>query len=210
MEKLRFLDKTKNFQERKNISNWWKEQINIYGQEVTYFSGLAQLSSMHTLYGEDVESGFSEGKKLIVQLNLNNDSYLLSKFGVLADSDMTGVIHPELYTEIFGLSSEPKMGDLMELTEFGSDRINFPKRGATVYELTEVIDEFQLNAIAGHYVWFFKAKRYDFSYENGSPGSGQGNNPNNDNDIIEQISKENFNYDEGDNLCSNPSVYGDY
>jgi hypothetical protein len=68
MEKLRFLDKTKNFQERKNISNWWKEQINIYGQEVTYFSSLAQLSSMHTLYGEDVESGFSEGKKLILSL----------------------------------------------------------------------------------------------------------------------------------------------
>ena len=128
----------------------------------------------------------------------------------MADSDMSGVIHPDMYCDVFGESAEPKAGDLMELTEFGSDRINFPKRGATVYELTEVIDEFQLNAIGGHYVWFFKAKRYDFSYENGSPGSGVGNKPNNDNDIIEQVSKENFNYDEGDNFCSDDSVYGSY
>jgi hypothetical protein len=210
MEKLRFLDKTRNFQERKNFSNWWKEQIKIYGQEISYFSNLARLEDMNPLYGEDIESGFSSGKRLIVQLNLNNDAYLLSKFGVLADSDMSGVIHPELFTEQFGLSAEPKMGDLIELTEFGSDRINFPKRGATVYELTEVIDEFQINAIGGHYVWFFKGKRYDFSYENNSPGAGVGNRPINDNDIIEEVSKQNFNYNEGDNLCSDPSVYGDY
>jgi hypothetical protein len=209
METVRFLDKSKNFQERKNFSNWWREQISMFGQEVNYFSSLVQLSSMNPLYGEDVESGFSEGKKLIVQLNLNNDSYLLSKFGVLAESDMTGVIHPDMYEEVFGCGEEPKMGDLIELSEFGSDRINFPKRGATVYELTEVIDEFQLNAIGGHYVWFFKSKRYDFSYENNSPGSGQGNNPLNDNDIIEQSSLKNFNYDE-ENLCSKDSVYGDY
>jgi hypothetical protein len=162
MEKLRFLDKSRNIQERKNFSNWWKEQINIFGQEVTYYTNNSQLSSMTSLYGEDVISGYSEGKKLIVQLNLNNDAYLLSKFGILADSDMSGVIHPDLFTEIFGLSSEPKMGDLMELSEFGSDRLNYPRRGPTIYELTEVVDEFQLNAIAGHYVWFFKAKRYDF------------------------------------------------
>lgn len=209
MEKVRFLDKSRNLQERKNFSNWWKEQINLYGQEVNYFSNLFNLSSMNVLYGEDVSSGYSEGKKLIVQLNINNDAYLLSKFGVLADSDMSGVIHPNMYEELFGSGSEPKMGDLMELSEFGSDRINFPKRGSTVYELTEVIDEFQLNAIGGHYVWFFKAKRYDFSYENNSPGAGQGNIQNNDNDIVEEISKNNFNYDE-DNLCSDNTVYGDY
>jgi hypothetical protein len=209
MEKVRFLDKSRNIQERRNFSNWWKEQIKIYGQEVNYFSNLSQLSAMNSLYGEDVSAGYSEGKKLIVQLNLNNDAYLLSKFGILADSDMSGVIHPDMYEEIFGVDSEPKMGDLMELSEFGSDRIHFPKRGATVYELTEVIDEFQLNAIGGHYVWFFKAKRYDFSYEPNSPGAGQGNTPNDDNDKIEELSKLNFNYEE-DNLCSDTSVYGDY
>jgi len=209
MENLRFLDKSRNGQERKNISNWWKEQINIYGQEIMYYTNNAQLSTMNSLYGEDVISGYSEGQKLIIQINLNNDAYLLSKFGILADSDMSGVIHPELFTSIFGILSEPKMGDLIELSEFGSDRLNYPKRGPTIYELTEVIDEFQLNAIAGHYVWFFKAKRYDFSHETNSPGPGVGNTPNDDNDIIEEISKQNFDYEE-DNPCSNTSVYGDY
>lgn len=210
MEKVRFLDKSRNFQERLNFSNWWKEQISMYGQEVNFFSNLSKINEMNPLYGEDPASGFADGKRLIVQLNLNNDAYLLSKFGILADSDMTGVIHPIMFEDVFGEDSEPKMGDLMELSEFGSDRINFPKRGATVYELTEVIDEFQLNAIGGHYVWFFKAKRYDFSHENGSPGAGQGNNPNDDNDTIEEISKQNFNYEDGDSLCSDTSVYGDY
>jgi hypothetical protein len=209
MEKLRFLDKTRNIQERRNFSNWWKEQINIYGQEVTYYTNSSALSSMTSLYGEDVISGYSEGKPLIVQLNLNNDAYLLSKFGILADSDMSGVIHPKHFTKIYGLSSEPKAGDLMMLKEFGSDRINYPKRGATVYELTEVIDEFQLNALGGHYVWFFKARRYEYSFENGSPGSGIGNTPNNDNDKLEQLADSNFNYPQ-ENPCSNTSIYGEY
>lgn len=209
MESLRFLNKQINLQERLNFSNWWLEQINIFGQDVTYYSNQTTLSGSNPLYGEDPAAGFSNGKNMILLLNLTNDSYLLSKFGVIADSDMTGVIHPTSFTEVYGLSSEPKMGDLIKLTEFGSDRINFPKRGPTVYEITEVIDEFQLNAIAGHYVWFFKAKRYDFSFESGSPGAGQGNTPNNDNDILEQASKDNFDYFE-ESPCSDTSVYGDY
>ena len=97
----------------------------------------------------------------------------------------------------------------MRLTEFGADRINYPKRGATIYEITEVVDEFQFNPLGGHYVWFFKAKRYDYSYETGSPGPGQGNNGLDDNDTIEQASLNNFNYID-DNTCSNTSVYGEY
>jgi hypothetical protein len=209
METLRFLNKEINQNERNNFSFWWKEQINIYGQEVDYYYINASLSAMNPLYGEQPDLTYSDGQKMIILLNLNNDSYLLSKFGILADSDMSGVIHPSHFTAIFGLSSEPKNGDLIKLSEFGSDRLNFPKRGPTVYEITEIIDEFQLNAIAGHYVWFFKAKRYDYSFEGNSPGGGQGNNPPNDNDIIEQAAKENFNYIE-DNPCSDTSVYGEF
>jgi hypothetical protein len=209
MEKLRYLNKEINFNERKNFSLWWKEQIMIYGQEIDYYFNSASLSAMNILYGEESNASFLDPKKMIVLLNLNNDSYLLSKFGIVADSDMNGVIHPDLFTEQFGLSSEPKAGDLMKLTEFGSDRLNFPKRGPTVYEIIEVIDEFQLNAIAGHYVWFFKARRLDYSHEIGSAGPGQGNTPNNDNDLIEEISKNNFDYLE-ENPCSDNSVYGDY
>jgi hypothetical protein len=209
MESLRFLNKGFNSNERANFSGWWLEQINVFGQEITYYNNKAALSGMNVLYGEEPDAGFGDGKKMVVLLNLTNDSYLLSKFGILADSDMSGVIHPKSFTNIYGLSSEPRTGDLMMLSEFGSDRINFPRRGPTVYELTEVIDEFQLNAIAGHYVWFFKAKRYDYSFENGSPGSGVGNVANNDNDVLEALADTNFNYTE-ENPCSNPSVYGEY
>jgi hypothetical protein len=209
METLRYLDKQNNLNERNNFAFWWKEQINIYGQMTEYYATNAALSAMNPIYGEQPDLSFGTGQNLVVMLNLNNDSYLLSKFGILADSDVTGVIHPSHFTAIYGLSAEPKNGDLIKLSEFGNDRLNYPRRGGGIYEITEVIDEFQLNAIAGHYVWFFKAKRYDYSHETGSPGSGQGNNAANDNDIIEQASQDNFNYIE-DNPCSNTSVYGDY
>jgi hypothetical protein len=209
MEQVRFLNKGYNANERSNFDGWWYEQINIYGQDVLYYNNQTSLSSANVLYGEQPDAGFGQGKDMIVLLNVTNDSYLLSKFGIIADSDMSGVIHPNHFTKIYGLSSEPKAGDLMMLKEFGSDRLNYPKRGATVYELTEVIDEFQLNALGGHYVWFFKAKRYDYSFENGSPGSGIGNTPNNDNDKLEQLADSNFDYPQ-ENPCSNTSVYGEY
>jgi hypothetical protein len=209
MEKLRYLNKQINANERNLFSNYWHEQINIYGQEINFFSNKSSLSAMNVLYGEEPSAGFLEGQKMIVLLNLNNDSYLLSKFGIVADSDLNGVIHPTDFTNVFGLSSEPKPSDLLQLSEFGSDRLNWPRRGATVYELTEVIDEFVINALGGHYVWFFKAKRYDYSYEDGSPGSGEGNKPINDNDALEALAEGNFNYPQ-DNPCSNTSVYGEY
>jgi len=209
MENLRFLNKVNNQNERNNFSSWWYEQISIYGQDVLYFNNNTSLSAMNILYGEQPEAGFGDGKNLIVLLNITNDSYIMSKFGIVADSDMTGVIHPKHFTAMYGVSSEPRTGDLMYMAEFGNDRLNYPRRGPTVYELTEVVDEFQLNALGGHYVWFFKAKRYDYSFEPNSPGSGVGNTPNNDNDILEQLADSNFNYQE-ENPCSKPNVYGDY
>jgi hypothetical protein len=209
METLRYLNKEINANERNLFSNYWHEQINIYGQQVNYFVNKTSLSGVNVLYGEEPNAGFLECQPLIALLNLNNDSYLLSKFGIIADSDLNGVLHPADFTKVFGLSSEPKPSDLLQLSEFGSDRINWPKRGATVYELTEVIDEFVINPLGGHYVWFFKAKRYDYSYEDGSPGSGEGNKPINDNDVLEALADGNFNYPE-ENPCSNTSVYGEY
>jgi len=209
MESLRYLNKGINSNERQLFSNYWKEQIHVNGQLINYYQNQTALSGVNVLYGEEPSAGFAPPKQMIVLLNLSNDSYLLSKFGIIADSDMNGVLHPDDFTTAFGLSSEPKPSDLLQLVEFGSDRINFPKRGATVYELTEVIDEFVINALGGHYVWFFKAKRYDYSYEPGSPGSGEGNKPINDNDALEALADSNFNYP-SDNPCANTSVYGEY
>lgn len=209
MGNLRYQNKKLNLNERRLFSNQWREQIEIYGQEVDYYSNKANLDTMNPLYGEDPNSGFLLPRKIILLLNLNNDAYLLSKFGIMADSDLSGVIHPFHFSALFG-TIEPKAGDLLKLTEYGEDRLGFPKRGANIFELTEVKDEFELNPIGGHYVWFWKARRYDYSNEPGSPGAGDGNNPVNDNDVIEEISKENFDYTENDNPCSDTSVYGEY
>jgi hypothetical protein len=209
MESLRFLNKEINHQERENFSNWWLEQINILGQDVIYYSNLSSLSGYSVLYGEHPGAGYSNGVGMTLLLNISNDSYLLSKFGMVADSDMNCVIHPKQFTNAFGLSAEPKMGDLIKLSEFGSDRLNFPKRGPTVYEVSEVVDEFQINALGGHYVYFLKCKRYDYSNEPNSPGAGQGNTPINDNDKLDVIADLNFNYPV-DNPCSNTNVYGEY
>jgi hypothetical protein len=209
MESLRYLNKGINSNERQLFSNYWREQIHINGQQINYYQNMTTLSGVNVLYGEEPNAGFAPPKSLIVLLNLNNDAYLLSKFGIIADSDLNGVLHPDDFTSVFGLSSEPKPSDLLQLQEFGIDRLNYPKRGPTVYELTEVIDEFVINALGGHYVWFFKAKRYDYSFENGSPGSGEGNHAINDNAILDELAKGNFDYPV-ENPCSNNSVYGEY
>lgn len=212
MESLRYLNKEINFNERQNFNGWWKEQININGQEVQYFTNSTTLSGSNFLYGEDPSAAFNPSKPLIVLLNINNDSILLSKFGIIADSDLSGVIHYETYVETFGNSSEPKAGDVMTLSEFGSDRLNYPKRGPNTYQLTEVIDEFQGNPLGGHYVWFFKAKRYDYSLEGSgvnNPGAGQGNTALDDNNAANEAGLENFDYVE-ENPCSNTNIYGGY
>ena len=214
MNSVRFLNKNINSNERNNFSGWWKEQINMYGMEMVYYSDLTSLSEINPLYGEETAAGFTSGNMITALFLLNADALILSKFGLSIDSDLNGVIHPEMFTAVFGASAEPKAGDVIKLSEYGSDRINFPKRGATVYQLTEVIDEFKTNALAGHYVWFFQAKRYDFSHETTSNstsgvGAGVGNTPINDNDIINQISLQNFDYNQGGN-CTNNGVYGEY
>ena len=216
METLRYLNKSINANERQNFSNWWKEQISIYGSDTLYYSNSATIENFNVVYGENFIDAFKIGKPLIVLYILNNDSVLLSKFGIIADSDMTGVIHPSTYEEAFGVGAEPKADDLLVLSEYGSDRIHHPKRGATVYQLTEVIDEYQTNALGGHYVWFIKGKRYDYSHESGSPGAGVGNVQLDDNVKIEEVASQNFDYD----LCLAPTdtpekggsttVYGDY
>jgi hypothetical protein len=208
METLRFLNKDINQNERNNFSNWWLEQINIYGQSINYYSLSTSVSSSYFLYGEQPDAGFLPAEPMIVLLNLNNDSLLLSKFGIVADSDIAGVIHPTTYTAIFGAGTEPKTGDVIQLSEYGQDRINYPKRGATVYQFTEVIDEFQGNPLGGHYVWFFKGKRYDASYAPDAP-TAVGNQALDDTQKANQASLNDFDY-VVDNPCDNTNVYGGY
>lgn len=166
-DKIRFLNKRNNANERENYSKWWKEQIEQYGTSVTYYTNGYAISSHNFLYGEDPTSKFGKVENLILLTDITNDSLMLSKFGIMADCDMTAVVHISSFYEKIGCGFEPKAGDLIQLTEYGADRPG--GRSAPIYEITERDDEYlpMTNALMGHYVWYMKCKRYEYSFEPG-------------------------------------------
>lgn len=167
VERVRYLNKNNNANERENYSRWWKEQIEHYGTRVDYYTHGYSLTSHNYLYGEDPTSRFQKTADLIMLTDITNDSLMLSKFGIMADCDMTAVIHISSFYEKFGCGYEPKAGDLIKLTEYGADRPG--GRSAPIYEITERDDEFltMTNPLIGHYVWYIKCKRYEYSFEPG-------------------------------------------
>lgn len=169
MQSVRYLNKSINGNERNNFSGWWREQINHYGTKVRYYTNGYTLTSHNFLYGEDPTTSFESSGELIMITSITNDSLMLSKFGIMADCDMTAVIHISAFSESLGGGREPKAGDLIELHEYGGygDRPGF--RGAPIYEITERDDQnLELtNNLMGHYVWYIKCKRWEYSYEPG-------------------------------------------
>ena len=165
--KVRFLDKSVNANERENYSLWWKEQIEQYGTQIEYYTHGYSLTSHNFLYGEDPTSLFTKTNSVIILTDITNDALMLSKFGIMADCDMTAVAHISSFYEVFGPGFEPKAGDLIRLTEYGADRVG--GRSAPIYEITERDDEYlpMTNPLIGHYTWYIKCKRYEYSYEPG-------------------------------------------
>ena len=162
---VRYLNKNNNANERENYSKWWKEQIEHYGTSVTYFTHGYTLSTHNFLYGEDPTSFYGKVENVIMITDITNDSLMLSKFGIMADCDMTAVVHISSFYETVGCGMEPKAGDLIQLTEYGADRPG--GRSAPIYEITERDDEYlpMTNSLIGHYVWYMKCKRFEYSYE---------------------------------------------
>lgn len=200
---VRFLNKSVNTNERSNYDKWWKEQIQMYGTEVTYFGNKASIESTSDIYGEDNTSGFEEGKKIVITLNLNENAIVMEKFGLVADDEITAFIHIKTFYDVFGEDTEPKAGDVFDLSEFGTDRPG--GRGGKHFEITERVDQDvqQINPLIGHYVWLIRAKRHDFSFEPGAPeelGSEQIF------DDVSQESKRVFDY----TVDNNDDVYGGY
>ena len=169
--KVRYLNKNNNANERENYSKWWKEQIEHYGTQTTYYTHGYALTSHNFLYGEDPTAPYYPSGNVIMLTDITNDSLMLSKFGIQADCDMTAVIHISSFYERFGCGFEPKAGDLIQLTEYGADRPG--GRSAPIYEITERDDEYlpMTNPLIGHYVWYIKCKRFEFSYENNIPNA---------------------------------------
>ena len=172
MEKVRYLNKVVNENERSLIFDYWKEQIEHYGTEVTYYTHGYSLSSHFYLYGEDPTTPFLSAGPVIMLTDITNDAIMLSKFGIMADCDMTCILHLSSFQEVFGTYREPKAGDLIEMAEYGGFGDRPGGRGAPVYEITERDDQnlqFNANQLMGHYVWVIKCKRWEYSSEPGAP-----------------------------------------
>lgn len=184
---IRFLDKAKNTMSRLLFSNWWKEQISLYGIKVLYsvynfnpafkanpisppLSSIDTTQKMNFIYGEQPTAAYKDPVEIVVMADLSNDSVMLSKFGIMSDADLTVVIHIGQYEETFGVGLEPKSGDLITMSEYGDDRPN--GRGPEVFEITERLDQtmsMQVNQLMGHYVWVIKCKRFEYSYQKNAP-----------------------------------------
>lgn len=121
--KVRFINKNANENERKMFANWWSEATQLYGTSVSYFTHPYALSGQDAIYGEDPTSVWGAPVEMIVLAQMNNDSLLLSKFGILADSELSILIPIKDFAEAMGNSSAtPKAGDLIRLDEVGADR----------------------------------------------------------------------------------------
>ena len=164
---FRYTDKQNNACERNTISNYWREQINLYGQKVGYIVNNTTTLSADMLYGEHPTQAYSPPQYIVIAMNLNENALMLSKFGLVSDDEVTAFIHISAFYNTFGFGAEPKSGDLFQLTEYGSDRPG--GRNGNIYEITQRLDQdiAQINPLAGHYVWLIKAKRFEYSFEPG-------------------------------------------
>jgi hypothetical protein len=218
--RVKYINKETTPNERELFNNYWREQISHYGVTVNYYTNLTTKANADYVYGESALAGYSEPEELNIVVKLDSENSMFTKFGHIMDSDGTAYIHHEDFQEVFGQRTEPKIGDLIELTEIGSDRLNYPDRGPRIMEIVDKQDEIpgETNNLAGHYVWYIKLKRFDYSREQSilpelgtkdAEDTGETiSTPDGDINKIQELSRQIFDYN--NNSCSNDDVYGDY
>jgi hypothetical protein len=120
---FRFNRKAVNENERKVFQNYWKEITQLYGTYIDYFVYDYSLSAHDYFYGEQPLAPFRVPPKgFPILAEFQNDSLLLSKFGIQTEADVTFIIPIQTYYEMFGNGAEPKAGDVIRMSELGSDR----------------------------------------------------------------------------------------
>ena len=171
---FRFTEKSNNDNERANFELWFREQINLFGQEVDYHAYNYQLSGHDPLYGEYPTANYHDSVKVVMYLELTEESVLLSKFGLQGEDDVTAYISISSYktsmssVSVNGIAvDEPTAGDVFTLSEYGDDRTG--GRGGKSFEITQRLDQqiATINPLAGHYVWLIQAKRLDYTFTPG-------------------------------------------
>tara|TARA_R110002020_G_scaffold41913_4_gene123169 strand:- start:150 stop:863 length:714 start_codon:yes stop_codon:yes gene_type:complete len=229
-EQLRFSKKADRSNEVDNFYNWFDEQIQLYGQELTYYTYGVSLTGYDPVYGEQPSASYGSAKTVVMFVELNESSIMLSKFGIQPDDDVTAFVTISSFYS--GVSSEavprpePKSGDVFTLSEYGDDR---PEgRGGKSFEITQRLDQeiSKINPLMGHYVWMINAKRLEYTFNPGlsaEPKSDQVTdsnfsgrlsgytNPKTDNKVdttndVDTQAKTVWDYD----TSGDDDVYGDY
>ena len=89
---IRYLDKGVSGNERENFYNWFKEQIEMFGQKVAYHTIDYQLSAQDAIYGEMPVATYNPSKDIVMMIELTEDSIMLGKFGLESEDEVTAYI----------------------------------------------------------------------------------------------------------------------
>tara|TARA_A100001201_G_scaffold143309_1_gene144391 strand:- start:585 stop:1316 length:732 start_codon:yes stop_codon:yes gene_type:complete len=223
-ETIRFNLKKNNTNERaQTYKRWWKEQVRLYGTKIDYYVRNFTLSASDKVYGENTDGGFHPKATFVMLIDLTDGSLTYSQYGLVSDDELTAIIDIETYQKSLSSyyddadSTEPKAGDVFQLTEYGDDRPN--GRDGKIFEITERLDQsvMEINQLQGHYVFRLKARRNDHAFlpnltpEAGSTQvsdtSGVGPLTATEIDYINDLDTDQSSYfDYG----TNDDVYGDY
>jgi len=221
---IRFNLKSNAVNERaQTYKRWWKEQVRLYGTQIDYYVRDFTLSASDKLYGENTHLGYHPKATFVMLMDLTDGSLTYSQYGLVSDDELTAIIDIETYQQSLSTyydnatSTEPKAGDVFQLTEYGDDRPN--NRNGKIFEITERLDESinEINQLQGHYVFRLKARRNDHTFLSGldaeagstqvTDTSGVGPLTAIETDYINDLDTESSTYfDYG----TNDDVYGDY
>lgn len=149
-ESKRYLGKEATTGVRGMYADLWKNYINMYGVQTTYFRHGYKLPTQDDfIYGEDVTEPFLEPLTINMIVAYQTDALLLSKFGLESTADLTAIVAIEDYQNKFGLAAEPKAGDVMELTEAAWYTSEMPLYDGIFshYNVVANIDSFDIDII---------------------------------------------------------------
>ncbi len=173
---VRYLRREDTEREIANFSKWWEEQIYQFGIKVKYYQAAYDTNIDEPIYAEDFNKAYERPKEIVLGVHITNDASMLSKFGIVSDSDMYVYAHRNTFSKIFGRTAEPNSGDVIELIEVGVDRKS--PRGAPKYQITDRDDDdfpAGINPLMAHFLWYLKLKRFEASHEptiKPEPGTG--------------------------------------
>ena len=175
--KPRFGNKDTSSSEQDLIGGFIGEAICQYGTQVAYYVHTYNPLSADNLYGENPTAAYSGPTLMTIMVEpMAEDALYLSQFGWRADDEFTAYITFTAFASAFAGQTvftdlnqpvEPKSDDIVQLVEYGSTRPG--DRGGKYFILTERTDQdiSSMNPLGGHYMWRFRAKRFEWSFEPG-------------------------------------------